>query len=225
MRRDRVLPRKLLVHRLGSLLFASCSATLEGMASSYPILHQGAPLLRQPASPLPLPSSLASAAAEPGAEAALQALIDDLIALTLKHNGVGIAAPQVGLSQRLIIVASRPNERYPDAPLMAPVAMINPQLRDRSDAQVYGWEGCLSVPGQRGWVPRAQTVELDYWDRWGRRQRQQLSGFIARIFQHELDHLDGVLFPDRVERPEDLVSEIEFLQRLGRRSPGAALDG
>lgn len=200
----------------------------------YSILQQGDPLLLRPAQPMTQPRSRSLDLAqgdrtgswpfqpprppqESDVATDLQELIDDLIALTLAQNGVGIAAPQVGLSERLMIVASRPNARYPDAPLMDPTAMINPRLLDRSDQEVGGWEGCLSLPGQRGWVPRANWIQVEYWDRLGDRQTGQLQGFIARIFQHELDHLDGILFPQRVRRAEDLVSEVTFLERLSRR--------
>ena len=92
----------------------------------------------------------------------LQQLIDDLLMTTGAKNGVGIAAPQVAEELQLFIVASRPNPRYPQAPDMEPTAMINPQLLSHSEKQVYGWEGCLSVPGQRGLVPRYQEIEISY---------------------------------------------------------------
>ncbi len=191
------------------------------MLSSDSILQQGNPLLRRQASLVAIPStgsdSDLGAIAQAGPPRDFQQLIDQLLALTLQSNGVGIAAPQVGIGQRLMIVASRPNARYPDAPEMEPMAMINPKLLDRSDKLVSGWEGCLSVPGQRGWVPRSDEVQVEYLDRWGDRHCTYLQGFIARIFQHELDHLDGILFPDRVEKAEDLVSEVEFLERLSRK--------
>ncbi len=194
------------------------------MLSSDSILQQGNPLLRRQAQLVATTSIFLGSSPTLGGQSSgdLQQLIDDLLALTVQSNGVGIAAPQVGIGQRLMIVASRPNARYPDAPEMEPTAMINPKLLDRSDKIVSGWEGCLSVPGQRGWVPRADEIQVEYWDRRGDRQTTRLQGFIARIFQHELDHLDGILFPDRVEKAEDLVSEIEFLERLSRRDEPAS---
>jgi peptide deformylase len=139
-------------------------------------------------------------------------LIDDLIATADVANGVGIAAPQVAASVRLFIVASRPSPRYPFAPTMEPTAMINPQIIDRSTEVVLGWEGCLSVPDVRGQVPRHQKIEVTYLTRHGELVQQELTGFIARIFQHELDHLDGILFPDRVANPTDLITEAEYLK-------------
>jgi peptide deformylase len=144
----------------------------------------------------------------------IQRLIDDLIATAATSNGVGIAAPQVSKSYRLFIVASRPNARYPDAPTMEPTAMINPRIIARSSEVVKGWEGCLSIPGIRGLVPRSQAVEVEYTSRDSQLQRQELTGFVARIFQHEYDHLDGIVFLDRVENTQDLMSEQEYQQRI-----------
>ncbi len=140
----------------------------------------------------------------------LQILIENLIATVSQTNGVGIAAPQVSQSDRLFIVASRPNPRYPQAPLMTPTAMINPTIIRHSTEQVKGWEGCLSVPGIRGLVPRFQRIEVEYTDREGQLQRQELTDFVARIFQHEYDHLEGIVFLDRVESDQDLIPEAEY---------------
>jgi peptide deformylase len=139
-------------------------------------------------------------------------LVDDLITTALAANGVGIAAPQVGSSLRLFIVASRPSPRYPSAPIMEPTAMINPQILDRSGELVSGWEGCLSVPGRRGLVLRDREIEVEYFTKQGDRVKQILTEFVARIFQHELDHLDGILFPDRVLDRADLITEAEYLK-------------
>ncbi len=144
----------------------------------------------------------------------LQALMDQLIQTAQQANGVGIAAPQVGTSERLFIVASRPTPRYPHAPVMAPTVMINPQIISHSEERVKDWEGCLSVPGVRGLVPRYQAIAVEYIDRDGQRQQQELTDFVARIFQHELDHLDGILFIDRVESTQDLMSEQEYQERI-----------
>jgi peptide deformylase len=139
-------------------------------------------------------------------------LVNDLITTAHAANGVGIAAPQVGSSVRLFIVASRPNPRYPSAPKMEPTAMINPQILDRSGELVSGWEGCLSVPGKRGLVLRDREIEVEYFTKQGDRVQQILADFVARIFQHELDHLDGILFPDRVLNRADLITEVEYLR-------------
>ncbi len=140
----------------------------------------------------------------------LSELIDSLIATAHDANGVGIAAPQVSQSCRLFIVASRPSDRYPYAPSMQPTPMINPQIISHSDEIVKDWEGCLSVPGIRGLVPRYKEIEVEYIDRDGELKHQVLTDFVARIFQHELDHLDGKLFIDRIDNEQDIYTEAEY---------------
>ena len=162
------------------------------MSTERPILELGNPGLRQIARPV-----------ETVENAALQALADELLAIMRAANGVGIAAPQLGESWRLLVVASRPNLRYPQAPKMPPTVMINPRLVSHSDDMVKGWEGCLSVPGLRGKVPRYREIEVEYCDRKGHLQRQVWRDFVARIFQHEYDHLEGKIFLDRVESTAD----------------------
>lgn len=146
-------------------------------------------------------------------DAEIQELIDLLIATAESAGGVGIAAPQISQSYRLFIVASRPTPRYPNAPSMEPTAMLNPKIVDRSEETVKDWEGCLSIPGLRGLVPRYKTIEVEYLSRDGKLEKQQLSDFVARIFQHELDHLNGILFVDRLETTQDLFAEREY-QRI-----------
>jgi peptide deformylase len=140
----------------------------------------------------------------------LSELIDSLLKTVALANGVGIAAPQVSQPYRLFIVASRPNPRYPNAPMMRPTVMINPQIIAHSHEKVKDWEGCLSIPGLRGLVPRYQTIEVEYYDREGQRQSQVLTDFVARIFQHELDHLNGLVFLERLESSQDLYTEQEY---------------
>jgi len=147
-------------------------------------------------------------------EPELQRFLDQLLATMVQGNGVGIAAPQVGRSLRVLIVASRPNLRYPHAPTMAPLVMINPQLLSHAEEVVVDWEGCLSIPGLRGQVPRYRAVEVSYMTREGEMERRELTDFVARIFQHEFDHLGGKVFLDRVEQISDLVTETEYLKRL-----------
>ena len=144
----------------------------------------------------------------------LQQLIDDLLATAAAKNGVGIAAPQVAAGLQLFIVASRPNLRYPHAPEMEPTAMINPRMLSHGDELVKGWEGCLSVPGQRGLVPRYREIEVTYLDRHGREHQQVLQDFVARIFQHEYDHLQGIVFLDRIKNPDEILTEAEYQQQF-----------
>ena len=141
-------------------------------------------------------------------------IIDNLIATVIETNGVGIAAPQVSISDRLFIMASRPNLRYPNAPKMEPTAMINPRLISHSEDRVKDWEGCLSVPGIRGLVSRYRVINVEYTNREGKLERQELTDFMARIFQHEYDHLEGIVFLDRVESTTDLMTEDEYQKQI-----------
>ena len=120
-------------------------------------------------------------------------------ATMLECNGVGIAAPQVYVSKRVIIVASRPNLRYPDAPEMDAVVMVNPEILEFSQAASLGEEGCLSVPNERGQVQRAQSIKVLYHTLTGEVMESTFEGFPARIVQHEVDHLDGVLFVEKMD--------------------------
>lgn len=140
----------------------------------------------------------------------IQRLIDSLITTVAIAKGVGIAAPQVAQSYRLFIIASHPSDRYPHAPTMEPTAMINPKLLSHGDKIVKDWEGCLSVPGIRGLVPRYQSIKVEYTTREGKLEHKILTDFVARIFQHELDHLNGLVFLDRVENTADLYTEEEY---------------
>ena len=119
-------------------------------------------------------------------------------ATMLERNGVGIAAPQVYISKRVIIVASRANPRYPDAPEMDPVVMVNPEILEFSQSTCLGEEGCLSVPNERGQVERAEAIKLRYYTVQGEVIETIYEGFPARIVQHEVDHLNGILFVERV---------------------------
>lgn len=140
--------------------------------------------------------------------------INSMIATAIASNGVGIAAPQISESYRLFIVASHPSDRYPNAPTMQPTAMINPRIIEHGTELVKDWEGCLSVPNLRGLVPRYKTIKVEYTTKEGELQQTVLTDFVARIFQHELDHLDGKLFIDRVESKADLYTEAEYLIKV-----------
>ena len=128
----------------------------------------------------------------------LMQLASAMIATMLERSGVGIAAPQVYISKRVIIVASRPNLRYPDAPEMDAVVMVNPEILEFSQATTLGEEGCLSVPNERGQVQRAQSIKVLYHTLTGELMESIFEGFPARIVQHEIDHLNGILFVDRL---------------------------
>ncbi len=167
------------------------------------IIHLGHPTLRQTATPVTDSQS-----------PEIQVLIDRLLETVKASNGVGIAAPQVDVSVQLMIIASRPNPRYPDAPTMEPIALINPAIISCSPELEKGWEGCLSVPDFRGNVSRHQSITVEYIDRTGYLIRSTFTRFVARIFQHEYDHLQGLVFLDRLEDHDDRITEEEFKQRF-----------
>jgi peptide deformylase len=144
------------------------------------------------------------------ADDSLQTMIDQALIQLIQAGGVGIAAPQVGDGRSWCIVASHPSLRYPDAPYMAPLVMLNPRIVDRSETEDCGWEGCLSVPGLRGLISRSTSVQVAYHNRDGQSRTETFEGFVARIVQHECDHLQGVIFLDRVETMTDLLSEAEY---------------
>lgn len=180
-----------------------CRRRLAVMSELFEIAQLGNPVLRDVARPVVDPR-----------EPEIQAFLDRLLATMLEGNGVGIAAPQVGRSLQALVVASRPSLRYPHAPLMEPLIMLNPQLLSHDDEIVVDWEGCLSIPGLRGQVPRYRAIEISYITRDGKTIKQELTGFIARIFQHEFDHLGGKVYLDRVAQVQDLVTEQEYLKRV-----------
>ena len=143
-----------------------------------------------------------------------QQLIELMMLAVSQAGGVGIAAPQIHHSMRIFIMCSKPNARYPDAPLMEPTAIINPEILHYSNEKIKDWEGCLSVPSMRGLVPRYERIKVRYFDQQGNEQQKELTGFIARIFQHELDHLNGLTFIDQLESTKDLISEVEWQKQF-----------
>ncbi|HSV69272.1 MAG TPA: peptide deformylase [Methylibium sp.] len=129
----------------------------------------------------------------------LHALIADLFDTMEAANGAGLAAPQIGVDLRLVIFGFSSSERYPDAPPVPRTVLINPVITPLSDAIEEGWEGCLSVPGLRGVVPRLARIRYRGFDPQGAPIEREAEGFHARVVQHECDHLDGVLYPMRVQ--------------------------
>ncbi|NTU57877.1 MAG: peptide deformylase [Chlorobiaceae bacterium] len=173
------------------------------MAHIRTIAQMGHPILRQ------ISASIADLE-----NPAMVSLGADLLETARHANGVGLAAPQVFESLRMIVIASRPSVRYPHAPELPPVLMINPELLWVSDEQDAGWEGCLSIPGLRGLVTRHIRTGVSYITVDGKRRESEYHGFPARVFQHEFDHLQGKLFIDRLESLNDLVTEQEYQRRL-----------
>jgi len=118
---------------------------------------------------------------------------------TMAHlNGAGLAAPQIGVLLRVVIFGVKSNPRYPDVEEVPDTVLINPVLTPLAEEQEEGWEGCLSVPGMRGVVPRYRRLRYSGFDETGRRFERDVEGFHARVVQHECDHLDGILYPMRI---------------------------
>jgi len=128
----------------------------------------------------------------------LDALIADMFDTMEAAHGAGLAAPQIGVDLQLVIFGFDHNERYPDAPPVPKTVLINPVITPLSDEQEEGWEGCLSVPGLRGVVPRYLHVRYSGYDPLGRPIEREAEGFHARVVQHECDHLIGRLYPTRM---------------------------
>ena len=148
----------------------------------------------------------------------VQEFIDNLMYTCNEKKGVGIAATQVDSKKNIFIIASKPSSRYPNAPTMEPTAIVNPKILTTSDELVKDWEGCLSLPGLRGLVPRYKNIKVSYVDRTGKKHVKNFSDFVARIFQHEHDHLQGVMFIDRVMSTQDFISETEYLKMMEKKT-------
>ncbi len=129
---------------------------------------------------------------------ALEALIADMFETMHAADGAGLAAPQIGVNLQLVIFGFRQSPRYPDAPPVPETVLLNPQLTPLSDKMEDGWEGCLSVPGLRGVVPRYTRLHYRGIDQFGVTIDREVDGFHARVVQHECDHLIGVLYPSRI---------------------------
>ena len=152
-----------------------------------PVLRMGDPLLMQKAAPV-----------EQFDTPELHALIQDMHDTMAAMNGAGIAAPQIGVSLRVVIFGVGKNPRYPDAEEVPYTVLINPLLTPLGEGMEEGWEGCLSVPGMRGVVPRFSRLHYTGFDPHGNAIDRLASGFHARVVQHECDHLDGILYPMRI---------------------------
>jgi len=179
------------------------------------VLQLGNPLLREIAKPVAINNSINHSINNSEgvslSSADLQNLVQDLHDTMQEEGGIGIAAPQIGVSLRVMVVASQPNARYPNAPAMAPIVMLNPELVWASDVIAKDWEGCLSVPGIRAQVPRSVHIRVRYTDASTLQETHiEYHDFVARVWLHEFDHLNGILYPDRMESTRDMVTETEF---------------
>lgn len=151
------------------------------------VLRMGDPRLLQRAEPVQAFGSTS-----------LAALLADMRETMAHLNGAGLAAPQIGVGLRVVIFGVHSNPRYPDAEPVPDTVLINPLLEPLGDEMEDGWEGCLSVPGLRGVVPRFKRLRYSGRDEQGRHFSREVSGFHARVVQHECDHLDGILYPMRI---------------------------
>lgn len=171
------------------------------------VLRMGNPLLLQVAEPV----------TEFGTEE-LDRLIEDMFDTMAAEAGAGLAAPQIGVSRRVVIFGVEKNPRYPDVEEVPTTVLINPVISPIGSGMEEGWEGCLSVPGLRGRVPRYAHVRYSGHDRHGGLIEREVSGFHARVVQHECDHLDGILYPRRIRDLRLFGFEQELTAPGGPRS-------
>jgi peptide deformylase len=150
------------------------------------VLRMGEPLLRQVAAPVVR------------FDAELRSLLTDMDDTMRSLNGAGLAAPQIGVGLRVVIFELKDNPRYPHIAPVPYTVLVNPELTPLDTEQDEGWEGCLSVPGMRGLVPRYRRLRYRACDAAGAPIERTVEGFHARVVQHEVDHLDGILYPQRV---------------------------
>ena len=167
-----------------------------------PVLKMGHPVLRQVAMPVIR------------FDHELQALIGDMDETMRSLNGAGIAAPQIGVSQRVVIFEVQENPRYPHVLPVPYTVLVNPELTPLGDEMDEGWEGCLSVPGMRGLVPRYHRLRYRGFDAQGAPLDRTVEGFHARVVQHEVDHLDGILYPQRIRDLRDFGFEDVLLSQI-----------
>jgi peptide deformylase len=167
------------------------------------VARMGHPVLRQFAEPVP-PDQIASPH--------IQQLIDDMIETMYDYDGAGLAAPQVHVSKQIVVLEVGYNSRRPHAPEIPLTVYINPEITPLSEEMDEDWEGCLSVPGLRGRVPRHVKIRLRAYDRDGNRIDLVAEGFHARVIQHECDHLWGKLYIDRVRDTTSLMFMEEYVK-------------
>lgn len=168
-----------------------------------PILEIGHPLLREKNEEIP-----AAKISSPE----IQEIIDDLIETNRSVKGAGLAAPQIGVNLQMYVVEVKDNPRYPYKPDFPLTLVINPKISAASNKQMHIYEGCLSIPNLRGKIDRFTEIEIEFFDREGAYQEQMIKGITAGTFQHEYDHLQGVLFVDKVNDPKTFCTWDSFKQ-------------
>jgi peptide deformylase len=167
------------------------------------VARLGHPVLRRKARPVPHQKILSSS---------IQQFLKDLIETMHEYDGVGIAAPQVHVSLQIAVIQVNGNPRYPHAPRIPLTVLINPKVRPASRQRVLDWEGCLSVEGVRGRVPRWKSVRVEAYNLEGRPVKFRTNGFFARVIQHEWDHLQGRVYLDRMKGLETLTHLTEYVR-------------
>ena len=148
----------------------------------------------------------------------LPALVQDLMDTMREHDGAGLAAPQIGVGLRILVFGFDSNPRYPDAESVPQTVLVNPVIETLSDESAEGWEGCLSLPGLRGMVPRFTHIRYSGFDHRGVAIEREAHDFHARVVQHECDHLDGILYPERMTDMR-LFGFTETLEASGQLIP------
>ena len=167
------------------------------------VARLGHPILRKIAEPVSL---------EQITTPAVQQFIDDLIETMYEYDGAGLAAPQVHVSQQIVVMEVSQNPRYPQAPAIPLTVYVNPEITPLTENMDEDWEGCLSVPGLRGRVPRYTKIRLRAYNRQGKRVDFVAEGFHARVIQHECDHLQGKVYLDRMRDTSSLMFIEEFMK-------------
>lgn len=165
------------------------------------IAQMGNPVLRRPAELVPVKSIKSPV---------LQKFIDDMVETMREYSGVGLAAPQVHESLQVVVIEAQENPRYPDAPMIPLTILINPTVEILTEETEEDWEGCLSIPDIRGRVPRSREVRVRAHDREGKEIDFSTKDFFARVIQHEHDHLQGIIFLDRMPKLDTLTYMPEF---------------
>ncbi len=145
----------------------------------------------------------------------LQQLIKEMFFTMRRVGGVGLAAPQIGKSLQLAVIEIKKTPIRPEVVPLASTVVINPEILTVSKEKLNDWEGCLSFPNVRGLVPRYKSITVKYYDQSGKRHAVKLNGFQARVFQHEIDHLNGTVYVDRMLDMQSLMTIREFKQLIG----------
>ena len=154
------------------------------------VARLGHPVLRKVAAPIPVKEIRSPE---------IQRLIDDMVETMREYNGAGLAANQVHVQKQVCVIEVNENPRYPEAPNVPLTILINPVVTPLAAEMEEGWEGCLSVPDMRGMVPRYSAVRLEAYDRTGKKLDVVAKEFFARVIQHETDHLNGIVYVDRMK--------------------------